>query len=75
MLTKVALTKPAIAGGLVAALVLSGVTPTLAHTHHAFARPDKFSYIQACEAYWLARGYYPRYFGFSTCYPCANFYW
>jgi hypothetical protein len=72
---KSALKKLAIAIGLLGPLALSAANPTLARTSRPATSTDKVLHSYTCDDYWLARGYYPHYYGGSSaCYACRSSY-
>lgn len=64
---KFVLTKLGIVSGLIGTLALSAASPALAWTDRRAASTDIVSYNDACEAYWMARGYYPHFFSSAAC--------
>jgi hypothetical protein len=71
---KFVLTKLGIISGLIGTLALSAVSPTFAWTNRPAASTDIIPYNYTCEAYWMARGYYPHYYGSSACYASDSLY-
>jgi hypothetical protein len=65
---KFPLTRSGIISSLIGVLVLSSASPTLAWTNRTAAGTDTVAYDDACDAYWMARGYYPHFFGSAACY-------
>jgi hypothetical protein len=70
---KSALKKLAIILGFLGPLALSAANPALARTNQTAASMAKVTYY-TCDDYWLARGYYPHYYGSAACYSCKSSY-
>jgi hypothetical protein len=71
---KFVLTKLGIIFGLMGTQALSAVSPTFACAIRPAASTDIIPYNYTCEAYWMARGYYPHYYGSSACYASDSLY-
>jgi hypothetical protein len=71
---KFVLTKLGIVSGLIGTLALSAAGPALAWTNRHAASTDIVTYNDACEAYWMPRGYYPHFFSSAACYAFAPLY-